>query len=364
MLLIAMTLLRGGLDLGQWLSLSVFNNLGLLFLAMAMFWGYFTFAEHLTVWYANEPAEARIFWDRATGSFSTPFWFMITVNFVIPMLVLPFRWGRRPVPISLVSAGVLVGMWLERFLIVVPSLSLPRLAYTIGEYAPTWVELAIAIGSLGAFVFLYLAFTQLAPIVSIWEIREGEAVAHPSGARCSSEVTSDETTAGNAPGGHSIEAAFEGESELASALDKLAEQGISGAAVEVRSSIPLSFRVPGDKVRSRIHLAAIAGGLLGGTSVYLLASLTAKAYPIFTGHMALVPAPPTGIVTYEGVALGAVLSIFLAVLLEARLPRRYQRGKLDHHVADGGMVVTLSCSDDRRESVLESLAEAVEIHTG
>ena len=69
MLLIAMTLLRGGLDLGQWLSLSVFNNLGLLFLAMAMFWGYFTFAENLTVWYANEPAEAS--WSACGSSASS-----------------------------------------------------------------------------------------------------------------------------------------------------------------------------------------------------------------------------------------------------------------------------------------------------
>jgi molybdopterin-containing oxidoreductase family membrane subunit len=99
---------------------------------------------------------------------------MVILNFVIPMMVLPFRRGRRPGPLVVVGLGVLVGMWLERILIVVPSLSLPRLAYTVGSYTPSWVELSILVGSAGLFVFLYVAFTQAAPILSVWEIAEGE----------------------------------------------------------------------------------------------------------------------------------------------------------------------------------------------
>jgi molybdopterin-containing oxidoreductase family membrane subunit len=105
------------------------------------------------------------------------------------MLVLPFRRGRRPVPLCLVGIGVLIGMWLERILIVVPSLATPRLAYTVGSYTPTWVELSILAGSAGLFLFLYLVFMQAAPILSVWEIAEGErhesssAGARPVGAR-------------------------------------------------------------------------------------------------------------------------------------------------------------------------------------
>ena len=176
-LLVAMALLRSGLRLGEWLTDKVFGNLGLLFLVMTMAWGYFTFAEHLTAWYTNETAEARVLWRKLTGDAAAPFWTMVALNFVAPMLVLPFRRGRRPLPLCLVGIGVLVGMWLERILIVVPSLSTPRLAYTLGSYSPTWVELSILAGSAGLFLFLYLIFMQAAPILSVWEIAEGENVA-------------------------------------------------------------------------------------------------------------------------------------------------------------------------------------------
>ena len=98
---------------------------------------------------------------------------MVVVNLVIPVAVLSFQRGRRPLPTALVGCGVLVGMWLERFLIVVPALSTPRLAYSIGDYMPSWVELGIMIGAVGVFACLYFTFTQLLPIVSVWEMREG-----------------------------------------------------------------------------------------------------------------------------------------------------------------------------------------------
>jgi len=64
-------------------------------------------------------------------------------------------------------------MWLERFIIVVPTLSFPRLPFPHGVYAPTWVEWGETAGSLGLFALFYLLFTKFFPIISIWEIREG-----------------------------------------------------------------------------------------------------------------------------------------------------------------------------------------------
>jgi molybdopterin-containing oxidoreductase family membrane subunit len=173
-LLLAMALLRRGLRLREWLDDSAFDKLGLLFFVMTLAWGYFTFAEHLTVWYSNEVAHARVLWRRLAGEYAAPFWTMIVLNFVVPVLVLPRRGGRRPLPLAIVSVGVLAGMWLERYLIVIPSLATPRLAYTMGVYSPSWVELSILAGSAGLFLFLYLVFMQLAPIVSVWEVAEGE----------------------------------------------------------------------------------------------------------------------------------------------------------------------------------------------
>jgi molybdopterin-containing oxidoreductase family membrane subunit len=177
-LMLAMYLLRKGLHIEEYLNDKVFNNLGLMFLAFAMLWSYFTFAEHLTVWYGNEHSERIVFDARIDGRFSGYFWTMIVVNTIIPFLVLPFRWGRKPLGTAIVGFGVLIGMWIERYLIVVGTLSFPRLTYTEGFYSPTWVEVGILIGSVGLFGFLYFTFIQLAPIVSLWEVREGEHIQH------------------------------------------------------------------------------------------------------------------------------------------------------------------------------------------
>ena len=64
-------------------------------------------------------------------------------------------------------------MWLERFLIVVPSLSKPRLPLEAATYVPSWIEWSLLASFLAIFVLLYAVFTKLFPIVSIWEIQEG-----------------------------------------------------------------------------------------------------------------------------------------------------------------------------------------------
>ena len=151
----------------------------MLLVSFTVIWGYFTFAEHLTVWYGSEPSEMAVFWERVSGEYAPIFWGMVFVNIVVPLGVLSFRWGRRPVATAIVGLGVLVGMWIERFLIVVGTLRLPRLDFTLGTYQPSWVEIGILVGSIGMFTMLYFLFVQFAPIVSIWEVREGDHIASP-----------------------------------------------------------------------------------------------------------------------------------------------------------------------------------------
>ena len=160
-LMVAMYLLRRGLHLEVYLSDKVFNNLGLLFVAFALMWGYFTFAEHLTVWYGHEHAEILVFNERVSGEFSVFFWTMIVVNTVIPLAILPFPWGRKPLATAVVGMGVMLGMWIERYLIVVGTLSFPRLDFNVGTYSASWVEMGILIGSIGLFGFLYFTLSLI-----------------------------------------------------------------------------------------------------------------------------------------------------------------------------------------------------------
>jgi molybdopterin-containing oxidoreductase family membrane subunit len=100
---------------------------------------------------------------------------MVLCNLFIPLACL-VRLGRRTVgKVLAASLSIIVGMWLERFIIVVPTLSNPRLPFPQTIYVPTWVELGEFAGSLALFALFYLLFTKVFPIISIWEIREGRA---------------------------------------------------------------------------------------------------------------------------------------------------------------------------------------------
>ena len=174
-LIIAMALLRKFLHLEAYLKPIHFDNLGKLLLVMALLWGYFVFNERLVVWYGNEAPERALFAAIQSGEFSPLYWLMVTVNFVIPLIVLGIRRFRTIAGCVITSLGVILGMWLERFLIVVPSLSRKQLSYSWGDYVPQPVELTITAATFGAMILLYLLFAKLVPIISIWELKAGES---------------------------------------------------------------------------------------------------------------------------------------------------------------------------------------------
>jgi Ni/Fe-hydrogenase subunit HybB-like protein len=172
-LIIAMALLRKFLHLEDYLLRIHFENLGKLLLVMSLLWFYFVFAERLTVWYGNEPSEMTVFWVTQTGSFSPLFWLMVLCNFIIPFPILAIKKLRTITGTVIASIGVVIGMWLERFLIIVPSLAHKYLPYSFGTYRPTWVEILITTGTFCAMVTLYMLFAKTVPIISIWELKSG-----------------------------------------------------------------------------------------------------------------------------------------------------------------------------------------------
>jgi Ni/Fe-hydrogenase subunit HybB-like protein len=172
-LIVAMAVIRKVLHLEEYLKPVHFNNLGLLMLAMTLLWFYFTFAEYLTTYYGNEPAEMAIFRAKISGPYSPLFWAMVACCFLIPFPILAIKRLRTITGTVIASVCVVVGMWLERFLIIVPTLSHPRLTYNWGSYRPTWVEITITIGTVAGFIMLYAIVTRIFPIVAIWEYKEG-----------------------------------------------------------------------------------------------------------------------------------------------------------------------------------------------
>jgi hypothetical protein len=150
-----------------------FNNLGKLLLTMSLLWFYFTFAERLTTWYGNAPSEMTVFWESIRQNFAPLFWTMVVCNFIIPMPILAIKRFRTITGTVIASSTIVVGMWLERFLIIVPALDHKFLPYSFGTYRPTWVEDTLMAASFGFMALLYLLFSKFVPMISIWELKVG-----------------------------------------------------------------------------------------------------------------------------------------------------------------------------------------------
>lgn len=171
-IIVALAIVRWVYRLDGYVQPRHFANLGFMLLALSAAWTYFTFAEHLTAFYGKLPEDLAVARDRVYGPHARLFWGMVLCCGVAPLL-LGIRRLRTVAGTAIASLLVLVGMWVERFLILVPSQAHPRVHPGGATYAPSWVEWAELSASLAAFALLYIGFLKLFPVVSRWEVEEG-----------------------------------------------------------------------------------------------------------------------------------------------------------------------------------------------
>jgi molybdopterin-containing oxidoreductase family membrane subunit len=172
-LIIVMIVFRKAYHFEDYLKEIHFNYLGTLLLVMSLLWFYFTFAEYLTTFYGHEPVEMRVFLYKFIGGYAFYFWLMVACNFVIPVILLSNKKTKTIPGLLAASIAVTIGMWLERLIIVVPSLANPRLPFQTGIYIPSITEISIFAAATSAFILGFMAFSRIFPLISIWEIKEG-----------------------------------------------------------------------------------------------------------------------------------------------------------------------------------------------
>lgn len=129
--------------------------------------------EHWSAWYSGDTFERfQMNAFRPGGAYATLYWMMVVFNVVTPQLFWFRKLRRNPWVLFLGSTLIFIGMWLERFIIVVASLSRDYLPSSWHDYAPSWVDLTILGGSLCFFVFMLLLFLRWAPFVPIHEAKQ------------------------------------------------------------------------------------------------------------------------------------------------------------------------------------------------
>lgn len=244
-LFLAMTAVRRVFHLEEYITLQHYRNLGLLFITMSIIWGYFTYAESLTLAAGQQKMEFPVLASKLWGQDAPGFWIMlgliglgfwimmalhtmpkfiarirlfqprITFGFAViatgiaallsdPELVFPGAdipplgseisltlvilaglsaivgisvWSKQhPIGTTLVAGTcVLAGTWIERWNIVVPTVTHPRLI-PYSSYAPTAIELVLTIGSVALMFLGLVVFFKLFPPVPIWEVQEGRVI--------------------------------------------------------------------------------------------------------------------------------------------------------------------------------------------
>jgi molybdopterin-containing oxidoreductase family membrane subunit len=127
--------------------------------------------EFFTAFYSGNPYEQFVFRNRALGPFAWAYWTMVSCNVLVPQL-LWFRGVRRSVGIVFVlSLLINVGMWFERFVIIVTSLHRDFLPSSWASYRPTIVEVSTLAGSFGLFFTCFLIFCRILPVIAMGEVK-------------------------------------------------------------------------------------------------------------------------------------------------------------------------------------------------
>jgi len=133
--------------------------------------GYAYAMEFFTAWYSGNRYEQFAFMNRAFGPYAWAYWTMVTCNVISPQFFWFKKFRTTPWLMVIVCIFVNIGMWFERFVITVTSLSRDFLPSSWGYFQPTFVDIGMLIGSFGLFFTLFLLFCRYMPIVAISEVK-------------------------------------------------------------------------------------------------------------------------------------------------------------------------------------------------
>ncbi len=171
--------IRSYYGLEDFITMRHMDNMGKILLATGLIVAYGYMMETFMAWYSGSPYEQYMIVNRMQGPYRTLYWALIACNVVVPQLLWSQRVRRNLLALWIISLVVGVGMWLERFIIVVVSLHRDFLPSSWGMYRPTAWDWSTYIGTIGFFLALLFLFIRFLPMISIFEMRT--LVPHPAG---------------------------------------------------------------------------------------------------------------------------------------------------------------------------------------
>jgi len=164
--------LRKLYGLEDFITMRHLKNMGMVMLATGMIVAYGYLMETFLAWYSGDIFEKYMMMNRMFGPYGWMYWLLILFNVLIPQLLwIPKITSTVPV-LFLIAISVNIGMWLERYVIIVVSLSRDFMPSAWGRYSGTIVDYSVLAGSIGLFLSLLFLFIRVLPMISIFEMRE------------------------------------------------------------------------------------------------------------------------------------------------------------------------------------------------
>ena len=179
MVLTLMIPARQWLGLHEVVTLNHLDNIAKILLLTGMLVGYGYGMEFFIAWYSGSEYEQFCFINRATGPYWWAYWIMITCNVISPQLFWFRALRRNPMVLFAISIVVNIGMWFERFVIVISSLNRDYMPSSWGYFTPTLIDFLTLAGSFGLFFTFFLLFCRFLPILAISEVKGVMPQANP-----------------------------------------------------------------------------------------------------------------------------------------------------------------------------------------
>lgn len=181
---VVMYVLRKTYRLESYISDAHFDKMGKILVLLCLIYLYFNINEYLIPTYKSTEEEAVHLQSLFTGQYAILFWTAIIGGLVIPVFILLFPKGRKPLPLFIVAIAVVLGAWWKRYIIVIPTLSHPffpiqGVPESWRTYSPTWMEWSVTFATLAGALLIITLLVRYLPIVPIQETAEERGLAQP-----------------------------------------------------------------------------------------------------------------------------------------------------------------------------------------
>jgi Ni/Fe-hydrogenase subunit HybB-like protein len=320
MVLTLMLLVRKAMRLEHYITARHVDALTRLVLATSCLVGLAYAIEFATALRSGQPYESFTFRNRALGPLGWGFAIMVVCNVIVPQLFWFSRVRSNFLAVFAISLLINVGMWFERFVIIVASLERDFLPSAWSHYTPTLVEIATLLGSFGLFFSCFLIFCRLLPVISMAEVK---GVLEPSKADSTvRSIDHPETPISHSSGRwgrNPLAAGFSNEKDLLEAVRAIGKRGWPIGEVYTPYAVHELGHLLG-LPRSRLPVACFLGGLSGvAVALWFQFWSTARDWPLNVGGQPWNSLPAFLPVTFELMVLSGALWLVVSWLLAGGL---------------------------------------------